>query len=92
MKIAGVDFDPLLVGKVQIGTIINIQRELLIEGLHLRDIVFDRKERITKMKSLLVENNHPNEKCEMKKKCIFPKLLIASDWSKDAADATFFED
>ena len=79
VRIAGANFTPLLVGKVQIGTITNIQRELIIEELFLRGMVVERKELIAKMKQLLVEHEHPNAKCEMTKKCFFPKLLAASD-------------
>ena len=43
------------------------------------------------MKSMSVKNDYPNTKCETTKKCFFPKLLMDSDWSKDAVDATLLK-
>ena len=91
MKISGVVRAPLLVCNVQIVAISNIQRELMIDELHLRGFIVGKKELITKMKSMLVENDHPNTKCETKKKCLFPKLLTASDCSKDVVGITLLK-
>ena len=91
MKVSGATHAPLLLGNVQIGTITNIQRELMIEELHLRGVVVGRKERITKMKLLLVEHAHPDAKCEATKKHFYPKLLTASDWAKYVVDATLMK-
>ena len=76
MKITGADFTPLLVDKVEIGFITNVRRELIIAELFFRGDVVDRKEKTEKLKSLLVEHEHPNAKCELIKKHFFPKLLI----------------
>ena len=63
----------------------------MIEELHLRGIIVSKNELITKMKSMLVVNNHPNAKCETTKKYFFPTLLMASDGSKDVVDATLLK-
>ena len=91
MKVSGVTYTPLLLGQVQIGTITNAQRELMIEELYLRGIVVGRKELITKMKSMLVQHEYPNLKCKAMKKYFFPKLLTASNWSKDVVDVTLLK-
>ena len=51
----------------------------------------EKKDLIAKMKQLLVEHEHPNAKCEMTKKCFFPRLLTAKDWSKDVVDTTLLK-
>ena len=56
-----------------------------------RGIVVGRKKLITKMKSLLIQHEHPNSNGEMTKKFFFPKLLTASDWSKDVVDMTLLK-
>ena len=91
MKVTGAARVPLLLGKVQIGAITNAQCKLMIEESHLRGIVVGRKELITKMKSMLVQHEHHNSKCEARKKCFFPKLLTASNWSKDVVDVTLLK-
>ena len=58
----------LLLGKEKISEISNAKWDLSIEELRLRCIVVERKELITKMKSMLVANAHPNAKDENAKK------------------------
>ena len=74
MNITSADFTPLLVGKVKIGLITNVQRHFIIEELLFRGVIVERKEKITKLKSLLVEHENPKIKCELTKKLFFPKL------------------
>jgi len=73
---------------MQIGKITNAHRELLIEELYLRGIVVDKKELITRMKVMLINNKHPNSKNDEEKKYFNPKFLTAADWSKDSLDVT----
>ena len=68
--------------------ITNAQRELAIEEFCLRCAAVERKDLITKMKSMLVDNDHPNNKDENARKFFDPKLLTANDWSKDNLDET----
>ena len=55
MKIIGIYFTPLLLGKVQIGTIHNTQHDLFIEELCLQNIETDPKEKNTQLKKKLIE-------------------------------------
>ena len=84
MKIRGIYCAPLLAGQVQVGKVTNDQRVLLIEELHVRGIVVSAKKLIAKMKSVLIDYEHPNPKNEEVKKNFNPKLFAAADWSKDA--------
>ena len=88
IRVTGVDCALCLLGKVQIGRIANAQRELVIDALHLCCIVVERKELITKMKQMLVANEYPCTKNENAKKTFDPKLLTATDQSKDKPDET----
>jgi hypothetical protein len=88
MQVKGVHYTPLILGKVQLGKITNAQRELLIEELKMRNITVSRNELITKMKAMLIADEHPNTSDEKLKKFFFPKLLTAADWSKDNLEAT----
>ena len=45
MKVKGTHCALILLGKVQIGNTYNVQRELLIEELHLWGITVDAKEK-----------------------------------------------
>lgn len=79
MKISGIHFTPLLVGKVQIGTIHNIKRDLLIKELRLWNIDVDPNENITGLKKVIeVEYAGKNVSAE-DKKYFTPKLLTTSD-------------
>ena len=60
MMIKGVSCTLLVLGKVQIGTIHNDQRELLIEELFLRGIVVDPKEKIKALKEKITSNECQN--------------------------------
>ena len=82
MKKTGVDYAPLLLGKVQLGNAHNTQRELMIEELFLRNIIVDPKETIT---------NHPNCNDYKNKKFFLPKLLAATDWTKDVIADTLLK-
>ena len=89
MSIACVEHAPLLLGKVQLGTVHNDQRDLVLEELSLRNIDVDVKEKITVMKKLLIENEHPNPTVDPNdKKCFLPKFLTAMDWMKDNLNET----
>ena len=79
MRATGVDCTPPLIGKSQICEITNAQRDLIIKELHLCFIVVERKELITKMKSMLVTNEHPNTKDESTRKLFDPELLTAAN-------------
>ena len=86
MKITGVEYAPLLLGQVQIGTAHNDQRDLLIEELLLRGFTVDSKELITNMKKRLIEHEHPNTTDPKIAKYFYPKFLTAVDWHKDRLD------
>lgn len=88
MEVDGVQYTPLLLGKVQLGNVTNVQRELIIEELLIRGISVDTKEKITKMKELLVNNEFPNTLNWKKEKFFTPKLFTAPDWSRDVVDET----
>ena len=47
----------------------------------------DKKEKIIRMKMILVKDEHPNPKNYVEKEFFFSMLLIADDWSKDRLDA-----
>ena len=83
MRVTKVECTLLLPGKVQIGKIANAQRDLAIEEFHLHCVVVERKDLITNMTSMLVTNNHPNAKDENPRKFFDPKLLTATDGSKE---------
>ena len=89
MKISSVHYTRLLLGKVQLGTIHNDQRELLVEELFLCGIIVDKKVKIKAMKKSLIEHKYPDENTDKEeKKYFFPKFLIAPEWSKDVYDKT----
>ena len=50
MSITGIEYTPLLLGQVQIGTMHSSQRELLVVVLIIRGINSKSKEQITKLK------------------------------------------
>ena len=89
MNITGMQCTPLILGKVQIGAVHNDQRDLIIEELFLRGISASEKEKIIVMKKLLID-----DECEKlpaaaeEKKCFYPELLTAAEWSKDALTET----
>ena len=56
----------------------------MIEELHIRGIVANTKELITKMKYVLIYHEHPNPKNEGVTKIFRPNLFTAAYWSKDA--------
>ena len=64
MKIRGIDHAPLVSRQAQVGKVTNAQRELLIEELHVREIVINANELVTKMKSMLIDHEYPNPKNE----------------------------
>ena len=84
----GVYYTPLLEGKVQIGNVINAQHALLIEELLLRGITVDSKEKITKIKEILLKDEYPNDTKWKEKKFFMPKLLTTLDWSRDIVEDT----
>ena len=62
----------------------NDQRELLIEELFLQGINVTSKEKITKIKELLVNDEYKNKEVNNKTKTFFlPKLLTASEQLQD---------
>ena len=61
----------------------------MIEDSCLRGIVVDYKEKIAKMKTMLVTHEHPNATNMEVKNSFIPKLLTAADWSKDAIANSF---
>ena len=63
-----------MLGKVQLGLIHNPKRELIIEELRLRRINIDPKNQITKMKQLLIVDEHPDTETNTKTK-IFPNFF-----------------
>ena len=76
----GVDLTPLLLGKVQLGTIHNDQRETLIEELLCRDVSMERRTNITDLKKLLINNECPDKSADANdKKFFLPKFLTATD-------------
>lgn len=84
MMIKGVACTILVLGKVQIGTIHNDQRELLIEELFLRGIVVDPKEKIKVLKEKITSNECQNQVVDSEtKKYFLCRLHAATDWSKD---------
>ena len=87
MKISGVEYTPLLLGQVQIGTNYSTQRELLMEELMLRGLIIDPKELITYLKKILIENEHLGETNANKKKYLYPRFLAATDWQRDCLDS-----
>ena len=54
-----------------------------MEELFLRGIIIQLKELITKMKELLVNHEHPNEKDVYVRKFFQPWFLMASNWAMD---------
>ena len=88
MKISGVERTPLLLSQVQIGTIHSTQRELLMEELMLRGLITNQKELITRLKKMLIDNEHPGETDANKKKHLCPRFLTATDWQRDRLDDT----
>ena len=84
MSITGAEFTPLLLGKVQLGTVHNDQRDLMLEELRIRCVDADVKEKITVMKKRLIANEHHNPTTDPNdKKCFLPRFLNAADWMKD---------
>ena len=80
----GAEHAPLLLGKVQLGTAHDDQRDLLLEELRTRGVDADVKEKITVLKNVLIENEHPNPTTNTNdKKHFLPKFLTATDWMKD---------
>ena len=80
----GAEYAPLLTGKVQIGTVLNDQRQSLLEELRLRGADVDTKEKITATKNMLLGNECPNPTIyPNEKKCFLPKFLVATDWMTD---------
>ena len=82
---------PLILRKIQTKTITNMQRELAIEELYLCGVNADKKEKIIRMKMMLVKDEYPNPKNDVEKKFFFPMLLTADDWSKDRLDETLIK-
>ena len=75
VRITGAERVPLLLGKTQLGTAHNDQRELLLEKLALRRIDAYKKENITSLKKMLMENECPNTTTDPNhKKCFLPKF------------------
>ena len=68
-----------------------MQRELAIEELYLCGVNADKKEKIIRMKMMLVKDEYPNPKNDVEKKFFFPMLLTADDWSKDRLDETLIK-
>ena len=54
------------------------QRELLIEELLMRGLTVNLKDLITRLKKMLVENEHP-EKADLNKDKKYPHFLTAID-------------
>ena len=61
MRISGAEHMPLLLGQAQIGTMRSSQQELLIEELLMRGLTVNPKELITRLKKMLVDNEHPEK-------------------------------
>jgi len=81
---SGIEYTPLLLGKVQLGTVHNDQRELLIEELRLRGVEVNVKEKITVMKKMLLINEYPNSTADPNEmKFFLPKFLTATAWLRD---------
>ena len=79
MVATGIDYTPLLLGKVQLGSIHNDQRELLIEELHVWGTRVDRKERITVLKKLLIDDECKNSSIDpSQRKGFMPRFLVPS--------------
>ena len=56
----------------------------MLEKLALRGIVVDRKEKIKTIKSLLIQNEHPDYSVNSEvTKYFLPKLLTVADWMKE---------
>ena len=88
ITISGVEYTPLLLGQVQIGTIHSSQWELLVEELMIRSIHTEPKELITKLKQKLMDHEHPNTTNTNAKKYFFPRLFTATDWHRDRLEET----
>ena len=86
MKISSVEYTPLLLSQVQIGIIYSTQRELLMEELMLRGLILNPKELITRLKKMLIKNEHPGETDANKKKYFYFRFLTATDWQRDHLD------
>ena len=57
---------------------------ILIKELHLRGIITDTKELITRLKATLITYKHLDPKYNVvTKKCFTLYLLIVIDWSRD---------
>ena len=79
-QVVGADFTPLLIGKVQLHNIHNLQRELLIEEIFLRIIVAPSNKKITALKHHLIADEHKDQTVDDKtKKHFMPKLLTAAE-------------
>ena len=88
MAITGIEYTPLLLGQVQIGTMRSSQRELLVEELIIRGINSELKEQITKLKQKLIDHEHLNIANTNIKKYFLPRFLTATYWHKDRLDET----
>ena len=84
MRVRGIDFAPLLLRHAQIGKVTNVQRKLMIEESCLRGIDVNDNEKVAKTKTMFITHEHPNETSIEVKKHFNPKLLTATNWSKDA--------
>ena len=79
----GVNCIPILLGKVQIGTIHNDQREILLQELRYIGVTVDKKTMISDLKKILIDDEHPDSKTDTNyKKFLLPKFLTATDWMK----------
>ena len=85
MQVRGIDFTPLILGKVKLGNIHKMQRELLIEELFLRLIVVPSNEKITVIWQRLIADEYNDQTADDNtKNHIMMKLHTAAEWSKDA--------
>ena len=81
MRIVGIRFTPLLLGKVQIVNVHIIQRDLLIKKLYLHGTFVLPKKAITKIKLLLISDEHRRVNTDSEaRKHFYPKMFTTVDW------------